>query len=159
MSLHHIKIRRETVEMDDGQKFEVRGITANDLMSLVGTQGAVLAMIYARAVESRQGGRPLTDDDVKGLLMKLAKDFPDMVASVVAYASDSADEEGMAIARSLTFATQIAALEAIFRLTFASEAAVKKLVESLSNMAVAISGALTEVELDSQTGIGASDAA
>lgn len=159
MSLHHIVIRREKIEMPDGQVFEVRGITANDLMSLVGQQGAVLAMIYARAVESRSGGRPLMEDDVKGLLVKLATDFPDVVAAIIAHASDSPDAKGMEIARNLPFTTQIEALLAVFSITFASEAEVKKLVESLSTILTAISGALAEVDPASVTGIGASAAA
>ena len=38
-SLSSIKIKRETVELSDGQKFTVRAVSTNDLMVLVAEHG------------------------------------------------------------------------------------------------------------------------
>lgn len=153
-TLHGLRIRRETITYD-GQEFEVRGFGAPDLMTLTATHGAVLAMVFGKIQTERQPGAAVTSDQVKSILRDVSGQFPDLAAAVIAIASESADEEGMAVARQLPLPVQVEALEAIFALTFTSEAEVKKLVESLTRMAVAASGALTGVSL-SPTGIGES---
>lgn len=153
-TLHGIRIRRETIPYGE-QEFEVRGFGAPDLMTLTAKHGTILAMVFGKIQQDRVPGQPVTTDAVKGILRDVAGDFPDLAAAVIAIASESNDDEGMEVARRLPLPVQVEALEAIFMLTFSSEAEVKKLVESLSRMAVAASGALTGVSL-SPTGIGES---
>ena len=154
-TLHGLRVPRETIKLSDDQEFEVRGIGSGDLMHLTMKHGALMAMVYGKVQTSREPGQPVSPEFVKETLLSIASEFPDLAATLIAMASDSFDDEVMAVARGMNLLTQIEALEAIFRLTFTSEAAVKKLLESLTRIAAAATGALTGVTV-SPDGIGVS---
>jgi hypothetical protein len=152
-TLHGLRVPRVTINLDDSQSFEVRGIGASDLMLLTTKHGAVLSLIFGRIMKDREEGGRVTDEAIKKVLVQSASEFPDLASNIIALASDSFDDEGIKIAKSIPLPIQVEALEAIFALTFSSEAAVKKMLESLTRMAMAASGALTGVRL-SPTGTG-----
>lgn len=157
MGLSHITIPRKTVDMDDGQKFEVRAISTNDLIGLVATHGPGLAMIFGK-IKSGELGQDLTADAVRDGIFELAQGFPDIAATIIAIAADGYTDEEMEVARRLPLPAQADAIEKIFGLTFSSEATVKKLLESLTRMMLGVSETLATAP-NLANGIGASAAA
>jgi hypothetical protein len=83
-------------------------------------------------------------------ILDIAKEFPELVAAIIALASDAYTPKALDIARDLPFNTQLELIEGVFNNTFTSEADVKKLIESLTKMAVGASGALVQIR---QTGL------
>lgn len=154
-SLLDLHIRREPVEYDDGQSFDVRAVSVNDLMTLVAESGPTLAVIFAKVQQEAESLTRMTHDDVKTIIFTLAREFPEVVSSLIALAADAYKPEGVAMAAQLDLTTQVAAVEKIFLMTFRSEAELKKLMESLTRMAVGMSGALATARLPLQTGTGA----
>jgi len=156
MGLRNIVVRREDIVLPDGQTFKVRGLTSFDLFSAVGAYGPQMSMLFASLSDRKLTASRLTNDMVKSAIVECIKEFPDLLAYLVASASDDPSPEAMATFRTIPAVSQVEAVETIFKLTLQSEGEVKKLVESLSRMALAASVALKEVT--SQVGIGASDA-
>lgn len=154
MGLRNITVRREEVILADGQKFQVRGLTAFDLFGAMSAYGPQISMLFASLTEGRKAGSRLTNDEVKNAILASVREFPDLIAYAVASASDDPSPEAMAAFKMLPPATQLETVERVFALTFHSEGEVKKLVESLSRMMLAASVALKEAT--SQIGIGAS---
>lgn len=142
--------------MDDGQKFDVRAITTNDLMTMVSDHGAALGSAFAQLQLQQQQGGELDGDVIRDAIFGLARDFPDMAAAVIALASDSYREGGMEIARDLPFTDQVQALEKIFGMTFRSEGAVKKLLETVVAAITSVASGLTQ-NAGLLNGIGESD--
>lgn len=154
--LTKVKIVREEVTMDDGQKFDVRAITTNDLMLLVSDHGGALGAAFAQLqMKQQQGEGDLDNTTIRDALFGMARDFPDVVAAVIALSSDSYLEGGIEIAKDLPFPDQIQALEKIFTLTFSSEGAVKKLLETVVAAITSVASGLTQ-NAGLLNGIGAS---
>jgi hypothetical protein len=154
MGLRDIKIPRTTVAYE-GETIAVRGLAFSDIVTLADTYGPQMAILFGKV----QSGQSLESTDVRSLIGTLAKEFPGMVAACIALAADEYDDEMVALASSLPFNTQLECVEAIFNRTFASEADVKKLIESLTRMMAGVSGALAGTPLSSLTGTGGSAAA
>lgn len=154
-SLKSITIKREEVQLSDGQSFTVRAVSTNDLMILVSEHGSTLGLIFGKLTGGAVEPGSLTSDTVRQLVFDLAREFPGIAAEIIALAADDYDEDGIKLAGELPITTQADAIEKVFHLTFASEGDVKKFVESLTRMLVGVSGALTNAKLPSQTGIGA----
>lgn len=154
MGLRNITIPERTIVVGDGD-ITVRGIALGDLMVLVDAYGPQLAIAFQKV----QAGGSLSTKDTKLLLASLASEFPDLIAAGIALAADSYDAATVQLVRRLPFQVQIEVVEAIFGLTFTSEAEVKKLLGSLTKMLAEVSGALKTVQLPLPTGIGESAAA
>lgn len=152
-NLKSIIIPREEIKLDDGQSFDVRAISTNDLMTLVGEHGMGLTEMFTRLQEKRGTGE-FHADMIRDTILRVAREFPDVASGLIALASDAYDREGMALARELPFTVQVDALEKIFGLTFRSEGAVKKLMETLTKALTGVAGAMTEVSgFPSGTGV------
>lgn len=157
MGLRDIIIQKAKVELPDGQNFDVRGLAAMDVMALVHVHGKALALAFGKIMsESKQ--QQVSEELVRKMLSSVGSDAPEVLAAVIALASDSYDELGIALASQLPFLTQISAATAIFHLSFTSETEVKKLVESLANVVGMIAANLTAPTI-SLTGISESVAA
>lgn len=154
-NLKSIRIKREPVTLSDGQSFDVRAVSTNDLMMLVAEHGSSLGLLFGKLTSGGRAPGSVSSDMVKQIIFDLAREFPSIASEVIALASDSYDAEGIAMARDLPITTQVEAIETVFHMTFSSEGEVKKFVESLTRMLVGVSGALTNNKaLPSQTGIG-----
>lgn len=154
MGLRDIKIPRTTVKYA-GTDLQLRGISFSDVMEVANTYGPQAAMVFGKL----QSGQSLESADVRAIIGSLAKEVPEMVAALIALATDEYTEDTVAIAMKIPFNVQIECLEAIFHRTFESEADVKKLVESLTRMAIGTSGVLKETQFPLPNGIGDSDEA
>lgn len=154
MGLRDIVIRTKTVTVQD-QSFEVRGISMSDVMIAVSDYGPQLSLCFE---QFRRGDIETTD--IKAALLGLSREFPELLAAIICMASDDYDPALVKKVAKLPLSATTEALEAIFGLTFASEAEVKKFMESLTRMITAGSGALTTVRgPSSETGTGGSVAA
>lgn len=151
MGLRDFKIARTDIPAG-GTTLSVRGVSFDDVMHLADTYGPTMAVMFGRI----QSGSSLANADVRTIIGNLAKEAPDMVAAAIALATDEYDDETVAIAKQLPFPVQLEALEAIFQRTFASEAEVKKLIESVTRMIAGVSGALTTAGSTLPIGTGAS---
>lgn len=158
MGLRDIIIKRTKVELADGQSFDVRGLAAMDVMALVNTHGQALALAFGK-IMAQGKGQPVSEELVRKLLASVGSDAPDVLAAIIALASDAYDEQGIQLAAQLPFLTQVQAGTAIFHLSFTSETEVKKLVESLAGAITAITANLTATPIPSLDGILASAAA
>lgn len=154
MGLRDVNIPRASIPVGD-TTLELRGLTFSDIMQLANVYGPQMVILFQKV----QSGQSLKTSDVRLAIGSLAQEFPDMAAACIALATDDFDEETVKIAKGLTFPVQTQCIEAIFHKTFASEADVKKLIESVTRMIVGVSGALEGITLPSLSGIGESAAA
>jgi hypothetical protein len=155
MGLRNIVIHRETVVVDENQTFDVRGISLFDIMQVIGDFGPQMSIAFGK-ITARDPGDELDAGTVKERIKDLAKEFPDLLAAVIALASDDYSTEAIKIAKQLPMIAQVSAIETIFGLTFRSEAEVGKLVESLIRAMASATGALNTTDLSSLRGIGGS---
>lgn len=154
-NLKSIRIAREPVTLSDGQSFDVRAVSTNDLMVLVAEHGSTLGILFAKLQGGSKEPGSVSTDLVRQMIFDLAREFPSIAAEIIALAADDYDSEGIAMARDLPITVQVEAIEKVFHLTFSSEGEVKKFVESLTRMLVGVSGALTNNKAQlSESGIG-----
>lgn len=154
MGLRDIVIQTKTITAG-AATFEVRGLSMNDLMMVVTEYGPQMTLVFNRL---QQGD--IQGDDIKGTIVNMSREFPDLLAAVICLAADEYDPEMVAKMKKVPLGVTTEAAEEIFKLTFTSEAEVKKFIESLSRMIAAGSGALTQaLGPTSPTGTGVSVAA
>ena len=155
MGLRNIVIARQRVDLGDGQAFEVRGISLFDIMSVLNDYGPQMALMFGKVMAQKAEQRGLDNATVRKVISDISGEFPDVLAAAIALASDDYTPETVSIAKQLPMMKQIEAIEAIFVLTFKSEGDVVKLIESLTKMMTAATGALNTAMLPtSQAGIG-----
>lgn len=153
MGLRDIVIKTKTIKAE-GASFEVRGVSMNDLMVAASDYGPQLGLVFTKLKTGE-----IQAEDVRSSIIALAKEFPELLAAIICLAADDYEPEMVEKLKKVPIGVTADALEAVFSLTFASEADVKKLVESLTRMIAAGSGALTQaLGPTSGTGIGASAA-
>lgn len=156
MGLRNIVIARQRIDLGDGQAFEVRGISLFDIMSVLNDYGPQMALMFGKVMAQKAKRNGLDNAAVRKAIADVSGEFPDVLAVAIALASDDYTTEAVQIAKQLPMMHQIAAIEAIFALTFKSEGDVKKLIESLTEMAVAATGTLKSAMLPPlPNGIGA----
>ena len=157
MKLRDVRLTRASYELEQGISLDVRGLNVSDLMSLVTHYGPNLADAF-QTIMPKARANTLTEEDLKSALLSAMRDAPDLVANMIALANDDYTPEGREAAHGLPLEHQIGILNVIVKETFRSEASVKKLIASLSESFLTISGALTGMNFPSRNGIGESDA-
>lgn len=156
MGLRDLPIPRTKIEVGGGS-FEVRGIALGDILLALKDFGPQMALLYARITADPEHFR---EADIQTIIFGLVQEFPELVAAIIALASDDFDPKTIAQARRLPLPKQVEAVEAIFGLTFTSEAEVGKLLESLARMLERVTETLAMAKArPSVTGIGESAAA
>lgn len=156
MGLRNIVIARRRIDLGDDQAFEVRGISLFDIMSVLNDYGPQMALMFGKVMAQRAEANGFDNASVRKAIADISGEFPDVLAAAIALASDDYTPETIRIAKQLPMMQQIAAVEAIFQLTFKSEGDVKKLIESLTEMMKAATGTLMgAMSSPSPSGIGA----
>lgn len=154
MGLRDIVIRTKTIPVDK-TSFEVRGLSMSDVMIAALDYGPQLSMVFTKLKSGE-----IETTDIRTSVLALSREFPDLLSALICMAADDYDPVMVAKMRRVPITVTVEACEAIFELTFTSEAEVKKLLESLTRMIAAGSGTLaTLVGQTSETGIGDSVAA
>lgn len=156
MKLSRIPILRETIEVREDVSFDVRGINLSDLMVLLQSH-APTAMILWRKLQDDE--RELMKEDVRAIFADISFQFPDLVAAIIALASDDYSNDGRAVARQLPIDVQTSAIEAIFRLSFQSDSTLEKLASLAVKAIQGVTRAMETAQLPSTNGSGDSVAA
>lgn len=118
MSLKDIVLPKETIEFSGGS-FAVRGLSFNDVLTLVNEHRPAIEPLFMQAVA---GGLPMGDQVELGLM--LVEKAPAVVAHAVALAADEPD--GAAAFLRLPVDVQLDAIERLMRVTFALVGGPKK---------------------------------
>ena len=128
MALSDLKLSSETV-VTPGGEFSVRGLTIEDLTALFRRHSSVMSGLFDRMVSDPEAAL-----EVSAVLgARLLDEAPDLMVEVIAMAAD--EPERADVVRKLPFPCQVDALEKIGALTFASEAELKKALETVILMA------------------------
>lgn len=136
MAISDIVIPTKTITAG-AASFEVRGLSVNDLMLVMTEYGPQMSLVFDRL---RQGD--VEGDNIKEIIINLCREFPDMLAALVCLAADEYDPESVAKMKKVPVGITAEAAEEIFTLTFASEAELKKFIESLTRGLSLVSGTL-----------------
>lgn len=131
----------DIVKLAGGKELVVRGISPDDILRIA----RIHADAFTKLFDKFAGGEldSLELEDTGKIAQSLAQDAPTVVADIIAYAAD--DPEGRAVALRLPFSVQVEALRKIALLTFATEGGVKKVLETLLEMAAVVGGLMTEL--------------
>lgn len=149
MGLRDIVIRTKTITAGEAT-FEVRGLSMSDVMIAALDYGPQLSMVFSKLKSGE-----VEAVDIRSTVLELSKEFPDVMAAIICMAADDYDPVMVAKLRRVPITVTVEACEAIFELTFTSEAEVKKLLESLTRIIATGSGTLaTLVGQTSETGTG-----
>ena len=116
-----------TVEVQtSGGALAVRGLSLDHIMGLFYRHREDVTMLYNSLVVKAKAGMQVTEDDVTVIAIKLVNGAPTVVAEIIALASGSDPSMGgfaedVEIARSLSMAEQLDALEKIASQTVTSD--------------------------------------
>lgn len=152
MGLRDIVLPTFSLEVG-GTDITVHGVSVADLSLLLQDYGPKVSAVFVHVTDAAKAD---PNADIKKIAMGAFKEFPDLVAGLIALAAGEYDDETIAIARRLPIPAQVELLEQIFLLTFASEGEVEKLVETLTRVATSLADSRI-LSRTSQGGIGVSD--
>ena len=128
MSLKDLELPSAKVQVSDEVFFTVRGLSLSDISVLLNSHGKELGLIFQKVKDELQGrSEGITANDVQYFAKVLFDKAPDMVAKAIALSADDPGEEDKI--KRLRFTVQIIAIQEVLRLTFTTEAELKKLVE------------------------------
>lgn len=148
MSLADYEFPTTVIQIDPTHTFTVRGIDFSDLTRLANRHGPTLGLIYGRVIALSEDGKAPSGEQIGELLMTLAQEFPDLVAEVIATASDElSDPKGqdakhvskvIGNARKLRLPVVVEALYEITKLTIVEDHELKKVMEIVTKAAEGI---------------------
>ncbi len=138
-SLSDLRLPTKEVPVGDDQHLTVRGLSFSDLSDIWHDHAPVLEKLYTKHIVEREE-MPPADQLAKSLIAEA----PGVVARIIAHAND--EPESVEIVEKLPGIVQISALVEIAGLTFHSEAEVKKLLETVTQGAMALSNLLGVVK-------------
>lgn len=116
------------VEISDGRKFAVRGLSFVDLRTLVVRHSNEIASVFDLLVQGRTG--TLEIESAAGVAAQFIEQFPALSADIIAQASG--EEGSFEDALALPFPVQTDAIQQIIQLTFSTEGSVKKFIQTVS---------------------------
>jgi hypothetical protein len=132
MGLRTLRLPSTEIKVPGGDSFAVRGLSLTDISILATKHGAALSMLFERYItRSAEGLQPAEMVAVGKTILELA---PEAAIEGIALAADEPD--AVDVVRKLPFPVQVEALEAMVAHTFASEAEIKKVVETVTRAAL-----------------------
>ncbi len=157
MRLSEFIIPTESVELAPGQSVTVRGLNFNDLYLTGLTETPALAQLYQRVRGMMDANQEFTVASVKEILMTASKEFPELVAKLVACAADEPGDAAANVFKKLPALAQLTLIEKIVTLTAVSEAELKKLQEMVIRLvgmaAVMVTTVTTAAHTPSGSGV------
>lgn len=136
MSFLDLKFAEAEVETSGG-KFAVRGLSLHDVSAIVSEHGTAARKVFDRAMAGQ-----ISKEDTASIGKILFEEAPELVIALIAVAAGHNSPEGLAQAKKLNLSEQIAALEKIAELTFATEGSGKKVIAAAIRCLQAITAAL-----------------
>ena len=140
MDLQSLAAAAGTVKTSNGTEIAVRGLSLVDLSQLARKHGAELAAAF----DAFKGMDVDGNDDATATLHQLIERAPDLVAEVIALATDSPGEA--AAAKKLPFGLQVAILSEAGKQTFVTEGGLGKTLEIVINMAAGTTRAIADLQ-------------
>lgn len=125
MGLRDIKLATTAIEVPGNEPLVVRGLSMLDISALADIHLPALTLLFGQVVN-----RQSLEMDSEGVLafgQSIITTAPALAADVIA--RGTGEPELSPIAAGLPFPTQLELLEAIIKLTFATEGALKNVVE------------------------------
>jgi hypothetical protein len=126
MALKDIKLPTETVTFSGGS-FELRGLSTEDVSALIQVHMSDLEEIAINLMTMDQN-KASDEDFIRGLIVSIAQETPELIASLITLSAGEPDAEAMTIARKLPVSVQLEACLKIYKLTVEDFAAIKKLI-------------------------------
>lgn len=126
------KSSRIVIDEKEDQYIDVRGIGVIEVAQLFNLHKDVVIEIYDRAVGRSKTGK-FDNASLNEFVSEVLAAAPEVACFLIWQASDS-DAEDLALVRRLPIGVQMAALEEIGKLTFASNGGVKNFLESVLRM-------------------------
>lgn len=153
MSLKSVTVPTKTVHIPGSDSsFEVRGLSFSDITILYSAfEGPMTALFDKFAGLEDVGKLSVSDPNMNMIGETIIKDAPHLAAAAIAQAADEPDEVEKVL--KLPFPVQLEALKIIGALTFATEGGLKKVIETVTSLAIG-----TRDLLPSEAGSGASAA-
>ena len=130
-SLSDIRLPTAEIPVGGDQSLTVRGLSFSDLSDIWRDNADVLDKLYREHIVEREE-MPPADELAKAVLAEA----PRIVALIVAHANDEPEQSD--VVSKLPGVTQIGALVEVARLTFHSEAEIKKLMETVTQGATTL---------------------
>lgn len=127
-----------------GGGFAVRGLSANDLETLLATHGTDVKLLWDEFLKDDTDLTKLEVGQMMPLIKKVVAKIPRAVADIISLATD-ADDEDEAIIRKLSIGTQASAIGAILSQTLGTDGDWAKTMETIVNLIGGANGALTEL--------------
>ena len=122
MALKDFVLPTEEVQLPDGSTFAVRGLSLEDITTLISKHGPVLEQFFRRYADN-QDANPME------VGMGLIEQAPALVAQIIAIAADEPDAADRV--RKFPLTVQQDALEKLGKLTFDASGGPKKFVEAV----------------------------
>lgn len=122
----------------------VRALNMTDLMMVVHDMGPTVASAFNDALKAAQGGA-LTNERMKDILLDLVRKSPELIARLIAAATDDGTPEGVVAAAKLPASDQMTLLVALGQESLRSEAQLKNLRAFLAERGPALLGTLAGV--------------
>ncbi len=146
MGLRDFTPTTETIPLPGDDSFVVRGLALEDITVLVGNHYDTAARLFDKyvseaATDAASAALPSAnfgEGDMRGVALDALKEAPTLLAEVIARAADEPDL--VAQVRLLPLGVQVAAVEAIIRLTLEAEGGMEKLVETINKVTSSLAG-------------------
>lgn len=133
MALKDYEVAQSTVDLPGGVSFTVRGISFYDLTVLLKDHSEDMNRLFLKYTQSGE----LSPEEVQAAIPSALAESPRLVAATIALAADEPDMQDKVL--KLPFNVQLEAVEQIFINTFTTEAALKKLIELVTRVLLALS--------------------
>ncbi len=136
----------EQIDLPNGESFVVRGLSLEDITVLLRTHYDTAAALFDKYVgEAAQtaadAALPEADfglGDMRSVVLDALQAAPGMIADVIARAADAPDDAPHV--RRFPLGVQVAAVEAVIRLTLEAEGGMGKLIETVNKLTSSLAG-------------------
>lgn len=131
-----------------GGSFAVRGLSLDDIASLMRVHYSPLSALFDRyvaestvaVIEESAIGDMLGLNDVRGVVMETLTHTPGLIADVIAQAADVIGTKEAHTVRLLPMGCQVEAIERIVQLTLEAEGGMEKLMGTVSRLWTSLAG-------------------
>lgn len=127
MGLQNLKIPKVDVPVPGGDTFAVRGLSFVDMKLLFTKYGSEIGQFFDM-IKDGSIGADMKVEEAGMLAATLINQAPAMVAEIITLAAD--EPEAFAVVLMLPFPVQTEALQTIGKLTFGTEGALKKFLQT-----------------------------